>query len=357
MATGQSIQLQSPVANHFESFIFGNALHALAIAREQIDPIMPDQCAAIDALGLSPQDQIVRFMPLVLDHCPDTPVVHEGSAEGQHLVICGAGPSLADHAEEYCRTADQLWGCNSALTWLVAHGYPVTHGFAVDQTPDMLTEWHSAPDVEYLVASTCHVHLIDYLRGTGRRVRFFHNYVGIRKPHVEWPDAHGVLKRSEYEDWLYALLYPGTVRAGSGLNAVTRAIDVALCMGFATITVLGADCSLKVTSPRPDGACVGSPEHLAWLRESVIMHADGGHALASGATMVTLEGEIDGRLWTSKPDMMISAVFLAQMEKKLKGKLRLIGDTLPNAIKGKPASFLNRLPSLVGANGKRIQLV
>jgi hypothetical protein len=37
-------------------------------------------------------------------------------------------------------------------------------------------------------------------------------------------------------------------------------------------------------------------------------------------------------------------------------RLRLVGDTLPNALKGKPASFLSRLPTMVDGDGVPIPL-
>lgn len=330
---GQSILLQSPMQDHFRGFIIENAKAASARV-----------------------------------------VVRENTHTGKHVVICGAGPSLRDEAAKYCTPDVHVWGCNSALTWLVANGLPVTHGFAIDQTSEMLEEWHTTPDVEYIVATTVHPHLVQLLELRNRSVRFFHNYVGIKERPVgmtlcqacDAQSDHG-LKRCpacgsrnvktellDYEDFLYQHLYPGTIRAGSGLNAVTRAIDVAIFMGYETVTVIGADCCLRVTKPLPDGVQPGSPEHKRWLTEDVEMHADGGHALASRATMVTMDGEIDGRVWTSKPDMLISAVFLTQMEQKYKGRLRLIGDTLPVALRGKDKAFLRRLPTLIDGNGKAL---
>lgn len=307
MDQGQLITLANPIAHHYETFVFGNALHC---------------------------DQVVEA----------------NSAAGQHLILCGAGPTLADHAAEWCRQGDQLWGCNSALPYLVAQGYAPTHGITVDQTAEMLEEWHTTPDVEYLLASTVHPHLTELLRARQRRVRFFHNYVGIRKP----PVATDTGATMAYEDWLYATLYPLTTRAGSGLNTGTRAIDVALYMGFAKITVLGADCALRVSRPLPEGCALGSPEHRKWLTEDVVMHADGGHALRSNATIRTMGGTIDGRHWETKPDMMLTAVWLVDMVRKLEGRLVLIGDTLPNALRDKPASYLDRLPSFVDHTGQRL---
>ncbi len=300
-------------------------------------------------------------------------VVEVDSAKGQHLILCGAGPSLRDEADEWCPQGDQIWGCNSAVTWLHDNGHNPTHAFCIDQTAAMLNEWATTLDVEYLVASTVHPHLVQFLEDEGRFTRFFHNYVGINKPavsyclcgHDEVDHEQGCsecdceaydMRILGYEDWLYARCYNdhnATVMAGSGLNAVTRAVDVAHFMGFSKITVLGADCALRVK--RPFDGIHGSPEHRAWLEHETEMHADGGNALASNATPITIGGEIDGRWWETKPDMMISAVWLVRMGKALGDGFQLIGDTLPNAIKDKPNDFLDRLPALIGNDGKPIK--
>jgi hypothetical protein len=299
------IVLSNPVRQHFPAFIFGNAT----------------MCSA---------------------------VVEKDSALGQHIVICGAGPSLVEAAPEYCAQGDQVWGCNSALTYLVDRGLRVTHGFTVDQQPQMLEEWLTAPDVEYLLASSVHPHLTQYLQSKGRRTRFFHNFVGVQGSPVHVSDGRVI----EYEDWLYSGLYAATCRVGAGLNATTRGIELARWMGAAKITVLGADCALKVNRPPPEGMVKGSPDHVRWLTEDVVMHADGGHALASGATAITMEGEVDGRMWTTKPDMMITATYLVGMKKALGDTLQLVGDTLPNALMDKDDAFLARLPHIPGPGGK-----
>jgi hypothetical protein len=302
-----TITLANPVSSHFQAFIFGNSTMCDRVAQ------------------------------------------HE-SHKGQHVVICGAGPSLRENVE-LTATGDEVWACNSALTWLHDNGHRVTHGLTVDQTPSMLTEWESAPDVEYLLASSVHPHLTEALTKKGRRLTFFHNYVGLDMPPVSYDGV-----TASYEDWFYALLYPPTVRVGSGLNAVTRAIDLAEFMGFETITVLGADCAIRTTAPMPEGATIGSPAHTTWLEQHTIMHADGGNAIASGATPVTLSGTIDGRLWVSKPDMLITSVFLVKMKRRLGDRLQIIGDTLPAALMDKPDSYLEKLPSLTDSAGKRLNI-
>lgn len=330
---GGQITLQNPVANQFPAFIFGNAQFCDRVAEQD-------------------------------------------SAAGQTLVICGAGPSLAEEAAEWCPKGDQVWGCNSAMPWLVAQGHKVTHGFTIDQTAHMCVEWQSPPDVEYLVASTIHPHLTSLLLAHQRRITWFHNFVGIDRPPVEYgvcldcnamiPDVRGEggdcpharvdTRRELYEDWMYMALYAPTIRAGSGLNATTRAIDVALFMGFKRIIVLGADCCLRLKAPSPEGAVPGSAEYMRWLEHEVVMHADGSGALSSGATPVTIGGKIDGRFFLTKPDMSITAVWLEVMRRKLKGRLELVGDGLPNALRHKSEKFLRRMPALVDSRGKPVTL-
>lgn len=306
------IRLENPVSQHYASFIVGNAQFA-------------------DAL------------------------VEEGSGAGQSVAICGAGPSLEAHAGDWCPQADQVWGVNSALGWLLGEGHRVTHGFTVDQTPEMLRAWADIPDVEYLIASSCHPHLIALLRERARRYRMFHNFVGIRRRPVEVPDDNGVLQLMSYENWLYGSLYGRTCCAGSGLNSVTRAIDVARFMGFTSIAVLGADCAIHLTAPLPD-VPHGSPAHIEFLEKHSVMHAGGGSAVAFNQSPLTLGGEIDGRHWETKIDLAISAIWLVKMAQKFP-EVHLIGDTLPNALMDKPDDYLKRLPHLTDSEGQMIEVI
>jgi len=370
-----TITLANPVASQFAGFVIDNALTLEAQMHDTLIAANHDAALALEPyIGIagvleavkSPETapapagealaSIGRFREACAVHVRRKWTVEEDSAVGQHVVIAGAGPSLADHAAEYCGDADQVWGCNSALPYLVSVGQRVTHALTVDQTPAMVNEWETAPDVPYLVPSTIHPHLTAHLLRHGRSLTWFHNYVGIKGPRQEWPAENGEVYSADFEDWLYYLLYPPTFRAGSGLNTVTRAIDVATWMGFSKITVLGADCALRVTSPKPDGATLGSAAYTRWLRESTIMHADGGHAMASGATMVTMDGEIDGRVWTSKPDLLVSAVWMEKMRRNMPERLFFVGDTLPNALAGKSETFLGRLPTLTDSTGRAIMV-
>lgn len=358
-APGAHIHLQNPVGlkNQYPQWIHANACQWETLASDSFrhhDPV-----AFAEFLAAAPDIPIEKRLTAAIAAMSkagsNLHVAIQDSAKGQHLVLCGAGPSANQHAAEWCPQADQIWGCNSALTWLHDNGYKPTHGFTVDQTPEMLNEWRSTPDVEYLLASTVHPHLSELLHARKRQIRYFHNYVGIEHRPVEM-DGEII----PYEAWLYQILYPSTLQCGSGLNSVNRALDLAIFMGFARITILGADCALRVDAPAPKPE-EGIEAHNRWLRESVVMHADGGHALTSGATAITLTGVIDGREWLTKPDMIISAVHLEKARqahnRRTPGRVVLIGDTLPNALKDKPDDYLSRLPALIDGDGKPSALV
>jgi hypothetical protein len=342
----ETIQLQNPVRQNFAPYIFGNATKCNRVALE-------------------------------------------GSAVGQHLVIAGAGPSLRETASKWCPQADQVWGTNSAAIWLYNQGHKVTHAFTVDQTAHMLEEWASVPPIEYLIASSCNPFLTELLESKGRTVTFFHNYCGVEGQPVAYafckactemfdradtcPKCSGTDVTNatvSYEEWMYSALYPSTCCVGSGLNATTRAIDLAGYMGFSKITVLGADCAMQTRNGErvPTGMTTGSPEHIAWLTNNTTFHADGGHALASEASCLTLGADIctdqtcgrkpcdhPKRYWLSKPDLLITALWLIWMKRQYGSRLRIMGDTLVRALMNKPDAFLERLPMLTTATGEPIR--
>ncbi len=379
-APAPSIRLMNPHTQHFGAFTVGNALRwetqahneLIRVDREAAESLEPYWgLMALIQSGFADKPAMhawQRFRALVDEKCTEKFVAVPDSKKGQHVVICGAGPSLVEEAAEWVPQADEVWGCNSALTWLVNNGHRVTHGCTVDQTAEMLNEWETAPDVEYLLATTVHPHLTDHLLKQGRRVRWFNNFVGMKNKPVAWPDENGVNVGVAYEDWLYWTLFPNTVRCGSGLNTVTRAIDLALCLGFDKITVLGADCAMRVTSRPPAGMVAGSAEESRWLSEATIMHADGGSAIASNQSRIVLGAELDsgtedgtirpgrGRWWASKIDLLISARWLLVMERALKGRLNIVGDTYVNALRNKNVEFLNRLPSLVDEDDNPVEI-
>lgn len=298
-------------------------------------------------------------------------MVQPNTNKGQTVNICGAGPSLADYHEELQRwPAHQTWGCNSALPYLKDHGLPATHGFAVDQGVEMLNsaEWERTFDVTYLIATSVHPTLPVHLLKQHRRIKWFHNYLGINDPEG-WTWPLGVPKPQimpTYEWYLYCTVWPSCAMTGYGLNSVPRAIGLAVWMGFKTIRVFGADCSAKPVDattraemPTPHGDA-----YTPWL-DTVQLYASGRtprEAYGDKAMMVEAilcdDKSCDCRLghpetarvrfWHTRPDMVISALHLMHIAQQFQGRVELIGDTLPNLMQGKPASFFEAMPQLTG---------
>ena len=273
---------------------------------------------------------------------------------GKRVVICGAGPSLAtDIGLLSTRPYDELWGCNRALPWLFHNGWKPTHAVWVDPGDAWTYEWADTYDVTYYVSTCCQPKLLEHLEARGCRFGLFHNWVGIAKPSDDWKCPLPQHAEWEYETYLYGTLYPATVCTGAGLNAVNRALALALYRGFSTITLIGTDCACitGATSMPPEGP--DSEPYKAWLKEQ-IMYPPGNIPSMSATTVydtyghdaALLEGVIDGRRWTTRPDMIISAINLVRLKQEHGSRIELVGDTLPNAILGKSEEFMKALPQL-----------
>jgi len=167
------------------------------------------------------------------------------------------------------------------------------------------TVWKEPPATDYYLATTVNPGLVWHLEAHGWRIRYWHS-----------------LRGGDDEPYLYRLLYPDTCLAGRGLNVVNRALDLAGFLGFTKIYIAGADNALG-----PDRT----------------MYADGGK-LPDGE--IWLSGEIDGKIFQTKADMLMSATELVRVKRdfKLAGKrVVLLGNTLPKALDGKSEAFLQRV--------------
>jgi len=229
----------------------------------------------------------------------DAEMVQPGTCAEQTLALCGAGPSL--RTLTFDRT-DHLWACNSALPWLVKEGIDVSVGIGIDQTPGLLREWETPPDVMYYVASSCDPELVAHLRAHGRQVRLFHNFVGFEG---EWE--------------MYCEDYPPGYMVGEGMTVVSRSIGLAKWVGFERVDIYGADCAF----------------------DDDVVHANGDDAQAAygNPMLMQSDSEIGGKKWVTRPDMLMDAVDLARRTKQ--GGIRLMGDTLPVALMGKSDEYLD----------------
>jgi hypothetical protein len=230
--------------------------------------------------------------------------VEPGAFDGQVLALCGAGPSLAT---DPIYSHDQMWGCNSAVTWLHENGHNPTAAIGIDQTEGMLDDWADPPDVPYYVATTVNPKLIAHLLAHDRRIVFFHNLVG-------WP---GEIEFYNSEPW------PASYMVGTGANVLSRTIGLAAWMGFRRIDIYGADCAF---GPNGEAHANGESWQEAYTSQTQVM-----------------DGEIGGKRFQTRPDMLMAAVDLARASTTHPGKVRLMGDTLPVSLLGMEDAFLDRV--------------
>lgn len=214
------------------------------------------------------------------------------------LALCGAGPSLKRAKIE---GVDEVWACNSALPWMVKEGRKVDVGIGMDQTPGLLREWSDPPDVTYYVASTCDPALVLHLKAHNRRVLFFHNAVGF----------DGEIEH--YQTWP-----PGYI-LGHGATVVTRTVGLAGWLGFHRVDLYGIDCAF-------DGD---------------VVHANGEDYREAYGNPLMLNAEIDGKLWRTRPDMLMDAVDIVRLAREKNGLIRFQDGTLPAALFDKDEAFLD----------------
>lgn len=146
-----------------------------------------------------------------------------GLRENDTVAIVGLGPSLLDTWEDIKRFKYVI-SVSGAHKFLIDRGIIPTWHVEVDSREhkiDLMGPPH--PDVEYLIAGVCHPKLIDHLQGF--KVRLWHPNLG-----------------PEVEDRLSAIP-PKTWRINGGSDVASRAIMLAVFMGFPKINLFGIDCS------------------------------------------------------------------------------------------------------------------
>lgn len=178
----------------------------------------------------------VRPLRLIMESCVSREVMNEqvletikrgytrineylGQFEGR-VAICGSGPSL----EKYWQEIDtDILAVNSAIKFLIEHGRPPR--FAMIWDADPLCEHFAVPhpDVTYLVAARCHRKVFERLKDCRVIVWYAggdHNIADVMREHQ---------------------LAEPTINGGSA--GVTRALFLAVALGYTDITAYGADSS------------------------------------------------------------------------------------------------------------------
>ena len=145
-----------------------------------------------------------------------------GSKSGA-VAIVGSGPSLKTNWQELRDFKGDIIACNAACQFLLAKGITPQYMFCFDADPLALEFFTPHPDITYLLASRCCPQAFDLIRGC--RLVLWHAAGDERiRPILE------ARRRNE----------PMIV---GGSAAVTRAIVLAMPMGYTDLHVYGGDSS------------------------------------------------------------------------------------------------------------------
>lgn len=141
------------------------------------------------------------------------------------VAIVGSGPSLHDTWPQLKEFPGDIIACNAAAQFLLERGIVPAYHFCFDADPLMLEFVTPHPDITYLFASRCPPKAFDLLAGC--KVVCWHAAGDERVQEIL--EAHG---RNE----------PMVI---GGSAAVTRAMILAMPMGYTDIHLYGGDSSFK----------------------------------------------------------------------------------------------------------------
>jgi len=131
------------------------------------------------------------------------------------------GPSLKDTWEKI-KEFKYVMSCSGSHKFLVDHGIVPTHHIDVDPREHKIKLiGEPQKGCEYLIASTCHPKLIDFLQNAGCTVKLWHIF--------------------DSEEEGYRILPPGEWMVTGGCSVGTRTMTLARFLGFTDLHIFGMD--------------------------------------------------------------------------------------------------------------------
>lgn len=163
---------------------------------------------------------------------------HLMSASGE-VAVCGAGPSLREHAREL---RGEVFAINSAIGYLLGEGI-VPRWAMIWDCAELCREFAVPhPDVTYLVASRCHPAVFERLKDC--RVLVWHAC-----------GDHNILEYLEEHGIMEPLVNGGT-------TGITRGIYLAYALGYRHLNLYGADSCYVGSDTHVGGASLVYEHHL-----------------------------------------------------------------------------------------------
>ena len=240
-------------------------------------------------------------------------VRHNMRRDAMGAVICGSGPSLlTDETLAFLREKEQtpgwlIFACKESIRMLrEEQGIRVDYSVSMDPGANQTAKTYRDKLITYCLASSCNPVLYDWLLDYGCKVMVFHSACGVVN-----------------EVGLYKGLFGCGDTVVGGFTVVNRAVGVANYMGIPNLVLCGTD--------------------FGW-REGSDYYAKG----ATGKHLVDVTmndaGQVDGKTWWSRPDLLASAVSIAHLIKR--GKLTVLGDSLANSLAKRDDEYLARVAAI-----------
>jgi Uncharacterized protein conserved in bacteria len=137
------------------------------------------------------------------------------------IALVSFGPSLKNTWEKI-KEFKYVMSCSGSHKFLVDHGIVPTHHIDVDPREHKIKLiGEPQKGCEYLIASTCHPRLIDYLQNAGCNVRLWHIFDN---------DEEG-----------YRILPPGEWMVTGGCSVGVRLLTISRFLGFTDLHIFGMD--------------------------------------------------------------------------------------------------------------------
>ena len=278
--------------------------------------------------------------------------------KGEKAIICGSGHSLTDPQvlKEIKEKQNAGWlivACKHAVRYLTEQDIKVDYSVTMDPgahiaRPDR--KIYRSPGTTHIVASSSDPLLFDYLLSPMKYEDWLRSKTEAEQKRIllfdfdKWksgeltfpevpnhPEDHPAKIKLFHsacgvkdEVNLYKKLFKNADTMGGGYNVVNRAYSAMKYMGVSEFIFAGVDCGWR-------------------LDTTFYTHGDNPQ---TGMDMSD-QGQIDGKEWRTRPDMMASAVSLVQEQRKPGAAITFLGDCMPRSLMTKEDAFLQKMLSLI----------
>lgn len=283
---------------------------------------------------------------------------HEGTKKG--LLLCSTGPSLMDRkvlkkVNFYLnKRGFDLCALKESIPFLLEKtGCLARYSVGIDPGGDrQVKRTPAVPGVTYCLASSCNPLLYQHLLDGGCDVDVYHSACGYHEPAViqgialEFPGTkeqciiagHFDLKMSDGAEFspvacgtmgelaVYAKYFGQEIAMTGGFTVTNRALALMKFMGYTEFVLAGTDFGWREAQKRDSH------------------YADFVEVKTEQAEYMTDNADVDGKTWCTRPDQIASAVDIAWKIKR--GELKVIGDTLPNALAKRDDTYLKELVTI-----------